>query len=125
MIEIDFFKKINDTYGHEGGDVALKHLSALLQGLLEEEYLLARFGGEEFCILSTGFDLEAIGVFFEDIRKRVETSSILYNEQTITFTISVGISDDRHETLQGTINHADEMLYQAKDSGRNQVVIPS
>ena len=125
MIDIDFFKKINDTYGHEGGDFALKHLSNLLQGLLGKEHLLARFGGEEFCILSKGFDLEDLGVFFEEIRNRVEISSIVYNQQNITFTISVGISDDRHATLQEMINHADEMLYKAKHSGRNRVVLPS
>ena len=123
MIDIDFFKKINDHYGHDGGDVALKHLSGLLQGIGGEQHLLARFGGEEFCILSQGFDLDAAKTFFEDIRKRVETASVTYKKQSIKLTISMGISDNRHETLQETINHADEMLYKAKQSGRNQVVI--
>lgn len=125
MIDIDFFKKINDTYGHEGGDVALKHLSGLLQEIIGKEHLLARFGGEEFCILSKGCELETAGAFFEEIRNRVETSSIVYNKQTISFTISVGVAYHHHGPLQEMINHADEMLYQAKDSGRNQVVIPS
>ncbi len=125
MMDIDFFKKINDTYGHDGGDVALKHLSGLLLGMMTDKHLLARFGGEEFCILSRGLDLEATRLFFDDIRSCVEASSVTYDNQTINFTISVGISDDRNETLQEMINHADEMLYQAKKGGRNRVVIPS
>ena len=123
MIDIDFFKKINDHYGHDGGDVALKHLSSLLHSIVGKQHLLARFGGEEFCILSNGFDLDTAAVFFEEIRKRVEASSITYKEQTIKITISMGISDNRQESLQEMINHADEMLYKAKHSGRNQVVI--
>ncbi|WP_035239072.1 diguanylate cyclase [Desulfobacter vibrioformis] len=126
MVDIDFFKKVNDTYGHDGGDVALKHLSGLLLETMEEEsHLLARFGGEEFCILSKGFDLGAAQKFFEDIRTRVQASSVDYKGQTIKFTISAGISDNRHDTLQGVINHADDMLYQAKAGGRNRVVLPS
>ncbi|MGD9823028.1 diguanylate cyclase [Desulfobacter sp.] len=126
MVDIDFFKKVNDTYGHDGGDVALKHLSGMLLEIMEEErHLLARFGGEEFCILSKGLDLETAKDFFENIRTRVQASSIDYKGQIIKFTISVGISDNRHDTLQGIINHADDMLYQAKEGGRNRVVLPS
>lgn len=121
MIDIDFFKKINDQYGHDGGDTTLRHLSGLLQGVLGDEHLLARFGGEEFCILSRVTDLDAAAAFFEDIRKRVESSAVIYSGQTIRITISMGISDNRHETLQEMINHADAMLYQAKENGRNQV----
>ncbi len=125
MIDIDFFKKINDHYGHDGGDVALKHLSGLLRlhGIVEEQHLLARFGGEEFCVLSKGFDLEKAAIFFENIRKQVEESSVTYKEQPIKLTISIGIADNRDETLQEIINRADEMLYKAKNEGRNQVVI--
>lgn len=123
MIDIDFFKKINDHYGHDGGDVALKHLSGILQNLAGEKHLLARFGGEEFCILSEGFDLYAAATFFENVRKHVAASSVIYNEQPIKVTISVGISDNRYRSLQEMINHADEMLYKAKENGRNQVVI--
>ena len=121
MIDIDFFKKINDHYGHDGGDVALKFLSGFLGDMLGEQHLLARFGGEEFCILSNKYDLGAAAALFEDIRKRVEASSIRYNDQTIRMTISMGISDNRHATLEETINRADEMLYKAKGGGRNQV----
>jgi diguanylate cyclase (GGDEF)-like protein len=123
MIDVDFFKKINDTYGHDGGDVVLKHLSGFLDSFLGKAHLLARLGGEEFCILSKGFDIEEAGTFFDDIRNRVAASTVAYDGESIKITISVGIADHRHGTLQEMINRADEMLYKAKDGGRNKVVI--
>ena len=123
MIDIDYFKLVNDHYGHDGGDVTLKYLSVLLRGIVGKKHLLARFGGEEFCILSNGLSLQAAALFCEDIRKRVETSAVTYKGQTIKITISMGIADNRHETLQEMINQADEMLYKAKHGGRNQVAI--
>ncbi len=122
MLDIDFFKKINDSHGHDGGDAALKYLSGLLRDILGKEHLLARFGGEEFCVLSSGLTIDAAADFFESIREQVEASPVVYNEETINLSVSIGVSDNWYETLQEMINHADEMLYKAKENGRNRVV---
>jgi diguanylate cyclase (GGDEF)-like protein len=123
MIDIDFFKRINDTYGHAGGDVALQHLAELLTDNLSEADVIARFGGEEFCILAVGLEGNAVFKTFEHLRKVVEASSLEFEGQTIRFTLSIGVSVQSADSLDSVINRADESLYRAKESGRNRVII--
>lgn len=122
MIDIDFFKKINDGYGHDAGDVALKCVSGLLSEYIGKNDILARLGGEEFCILAPGTDESDIDSFFNGIRKKIEAAEINFKDISIKVTVSMGISQNCHNSLEEMLSHADKMLYQAKENGRNQVV---
>jgi len=121
MMDIDFFKSVNDTYGHAGGDLVLEEVARILRDRLPGEVITARFGGEEFCCFApgTGRD-EAVGLF-EGLRAAVEEARVSYNGRTIKFTISIGLSFTGGSTIDDTINRADENLYLSKDGGRNLV----
>ena len=123
MIDIDFFKKINDSYGHDIGDIALKHVANFLSENIRKSDVVARFGGEEFCIVLNNIDKQKALLLFCKIRKLIERSDIDIGEGTIKLTISIGVSTELKSTLEGMIKAADEMLYKAKDSGRNRVMI--
>lgn len=123
MMDIDFFKKINDTYGHAGGDVALVHLAGLLGEYLSELDVVARFGGEEFCALALGLPPERARQIFETLRGAIEASMCSYEGQEIRFTLSIGVALAPEESLDATINRSDELLYEAKEGGRNRVVM--
>lgn len=119
MLDIDYFKKINDTFGHEGGDQALITLSHIISIYFGED-LAARFGGEEFCIINHG-DYDSFVQRLENLRTRVEKTPIPYQNQTIQLTISIGVTR-AIRNLDTMISHADDRLYLAKENGRNQVV---
>jgi len=121
MLDIDFFKKINDTHGHHIGDKALKHVASLLYSALREGDILARMGGEEFCIFCINLDSDSAAGLFERIRKTIEDNPLEYNDLTIPITISIGYSSTLSESLEHMINDADKALYDAKENGRNQV----
>jgi len=122
MGDIDNFKKINDTYGHDCGDQALVHVAEIMKQCVRDGDAICRWGGEEFLILVQG-NLETASVVGERIRATVEEESITYHEQEIPFTITFGISTYvpgyRMEKL---IQKADERLYVGKQSGKNMVV---
>ncbi|MBW2734971.1 MAG: diguanylate cyclase [Deltaproteobacteria bacterium] len=124
MIDIDHFKAINDTYGHAGGDVALQHLSTLLQENLEALDVVARFGGEEFCCFSYKMEISYAQEIFEELRKNVEASLVQFKGEEIRFTLSIGVTHTPESSLDAMINRADLLLYEAKTSGRNRVVSP-
>jgi diguanylate cyclase (GGDEF)-like protein len=121
MLDIDHFKRLNDTYGHQTGDLALKKFSNLINNNVRESDILARYGGEEFILMTIGCDERKAFLIAENkIRKEVEKMSFVDdNEKTIKFTISAGVSS-RGETLDEMIRNADDMLYKAKES-RNRV----
>ncbi len=123
MLDIDYFKRINDTFGHAAGDAALQHLARLLETNLEQSDIVARFGGEEFCVLSVGPADKAVSNKFERLRRAVEHSQVVFEGETIRFTLSMGVAIQAREHLDAVINRADEFLYQAKESGRNRVLI--
>jgi diguanylate cyclase (GGDEF)-like protein len=123
LVDIDYFKKVNDTYGHDAGDMALRNLADILQERVVEPHIVGRFGGEEFCILASGMDNGDIIPFFESIRETVEQAEVSYKGQSIRFTISTGVSTGPMPSLEGMINRADELLYQAKREGRNRVIL--
>jgi diguanylate cyclase (GGDEF)-like protein len=124
MLDIDYFKKVNDTYGHAAGDVVLQGIAKVLTERLRETDVVARYGGEEFVVaLSTSFP-DGARVVAEDIRTAVERESFYCSESvTVKVTISIGISGLRkNEQFEDILKRADEALYEAKDQGRNRVV---
>jgi diguanylate cyclase (GGDEF)-like protein len=126
MIDIDYFKSVNDTYGHDAGDVVLKSIAKLMQRHFSPNYLAARVGGEEFCIfLDTTSRNQAI-MLLDDFRKDIENMlvdiGIGSGKNTITCTISVGITHGCDSSFDEIMIKADELLYDAKDSGRNMVI---
>lgn len=123
MIDIDHFKKINDTYGHEIGDKAIIHLSEILRSNVQHQDIVARFGGEEFCIVLKDITVDEALETFERIRHKVSLSPLVIDSSTeISFTISIGVALTHEDTLTDTINEADANLYQAKSTGRNKIV---
>ena len=123
MFDIDKFKNINDTYGHDVGDVAICEVANILNDNLRESDLMARFGGEEFCVLLENISLEEVEILFEKIRKVFEDNIIKINNLEINFTTSIGICYGIEENLENMIKKADEGLYFCKNNGRNQVAI--
>ncbi|MBF0452446.1 MAG: diguanylate cyclase [Candidatus Magnetomorum sp.] len=123
MVDIDFFKKINDAYGHDVGDQALKHVAGLLTEHVRKTDVVSRCGGEEFCVILTNVDRQRALLVFGKIRKMIEKSEIQADGKMIKMTISVGVCTSIKKSLESMIKAADELLYEAKESGRNRVVI--
>ena len=123
MIDIDHFKKINDTYGHNTGDIAIKEIKLILDKYLRSSDLLARFGGEEFCILLEDISRKDLENKFETIRKAFEENEIDVNGAKIKYTVSFGIAYGMTDSLNRMVELSDEALYYAKKNGRNQVTI--
>lgn len=119
MLDIDYFKKVNDTYGHDGGDAALVTVANILKLYFPQD-LVARLGGEEFCI-QTKTDALSFAERLEKLRQRIEATTIPFDEHLIKVTVSVGISNAQ-ATLEDQLKVADTRLYKAKQSGRNMVV---
>ncbi|MBP7769883.1 MAG: diguanylate cyclase [Aliarcobacter sp.] len=126
-IDIDFFKKINDTYGHDIGDEILKMVANTLAKQIRKSDLLARTGGEEFIILLNNMDESNAFLFAENIRNSMEKVIFKKDNISIKITISLGISQlkNEDENLDSIIKRADEALYQAKKGSRNKSVIYS
>jgi diguanylate cyclase (GGDEF)-like protein len=124
MIDIDHFKKINDTYGHDVGDKIITALADILRSSTNPRDLVARFGGEEFCVVLKNINQYSAQEIFERIREEVEKFSYhIKGNEYVNFTISIGaILFNEDESLQDNISEADMLLYKAKNNGRNQVV---
>jgi diguanylate cyclase (GGDEF)-like protein len=122
MIDIDHFKKINDRYGHEAGDIALKMLGKLLHEKLRDSDVVTRYGGEEFCVLLTNTKLEHAVEVMDNIRKEVEKMLIEVQKISFRMTLSVGLNDNIENSFDQMIALADEKLYKAKNEGRNRVI---
>ncbi len=124
MVDIDFFKKVNDTYGHEAGDIVLAKVSACLMSLAGKENLAVRWGGEEFILYFPKKTPEEVYEMMEGLRKQIEEMVIETDQKkirvTITSGIGIGLAESNYEKV---INSADEKLYLGKQRGRNQVVI--
>lgn len=123
MINIDNFKKINDSYGHENGDKAINSVADILRANTSQNDIVSRFNGEEFCValknVSAGKALE----IFEKLRENVQNSMLTSTRgEEIRFTISIGVAINYEDTLEESINQADMLLYDAKQNGRNRVV---
>lgn len=125
MCDVDFFKNINDTYGHEAGDVVLQQLGRLLMRSCREEDIVARIGGEEFAIVLVDTNLKQAHRLIERLRKEIEQHLKVHREKNefIHATASFGVTQMKPiEPSQSFLARADAALYQAKKSGRNCVV---
>ena len=126
MIDLDLFKRVNDQYGHQAGDEALKLVVKALQGCLRREDLLVRYGGEEFCVLLPDVALDHAALLAERARAAVELAEFSWRGQRIALTISVGVAllmSATEESIEQLVSRADEALYSAKSAGRNRVVV--
>ena len=121
MMDIDFFKSVNDTYGHEAGDQVLKSVSELLEQHFGDQ-LIARLGGEEFSVHFGEMPLSDAVEMLEDFRMAFSETTVVSGEHSIQCTMSIGVTNGSYEQLDSLINTADELLYQAKEDGRNMVV---
>jgi two-component system cell cycle response regulator len=122
MFDIDFFKRINDQYGHLAGDHVLRELARIVQDRIRRDEVFARYGGEEFVIVLPETSLAGAVALAENLRGRVGTHAFAFQGEQIPATISIGcalLQDDKAAT--DLIQRADEKLYQAKRSGRNRV----
>ncbi len=123
MLDIDFFKKVNDNYGHPMGDQVIKEVSHLMQAKISQAGVVGRFGGEEF--LSIIYDENNNKVFnlADEIRHGIENKSTSLDGVVVNVTVSMGIaSSSESQVFQELIDIADKRLYEAKKNGRNQVV---
>ena len=125
MLDIDHFKKVNDTYGHPAGDEVIKTLAGILKKATRETDIAGRYGGEEFAIILPDTPVANVEFVSERIRRLVEKCTVVYDEIDISFTISIGIAGFKQTYRDSTqwLDTADKALYKAKESGRNRVIL--
>lgn len=125
MMDMDFFKTINDTYGHAAGDMVLQEVAKIIKGCTRCTDIAARYGGEEFVMLLDNTDTAHAAEIAERIRKHVEDTVIIYDGKEIKTTISIGISSHLHdfESPHDLVGRADKALYESKQNGRNCTTI--
>lgn len=122
MADIDHFKRVNDTYGHDAGDYILKELSHLLTEKLRLQDSIGRWGGEEFLIMLPETGIDGANFVAEKLRMVIQNHDFLYHEHQLSITISFGISTYKDKmTIDSCLKKADDNLYRAKKQGRNRV----
>jgi len=129
MVDIDHFKKVNDTYGHQAGDYVLSLVAQMLKGESRDTDIVGRFGGEEFIAILTSTDSPGAKVFAERFRKRVAATQVMFEGKQINLTVSLGTATfsetwqpglNPEKACKEIVNKADTALYFAKANGRNQ-----
>ena len=124
MLDIDFFKKVNDNFGHPMGDQVIKEVSNHMQDRIGTKGVVGRFGGEEFLTVLYVNDINAAGKVADQIRVDIENKKIEFDGKKINVTVSMGVACSSETVIyQDLLNKADERLYKAKENGRNQTVI--
>ncbi|HWR11108.1 MAG TPA: diguanylate cyclase [Rectinemataceae bacterium] len=127
MIDLDFFKVVNDRYGHQAGDAVLVAVARTLKDRIRASDILGRYGGEEFIVVLTAIDPEKVLAVAEDMRESIAALRVSYRDESIATTISVGMAvsgeGDRTTTLEKLLMEADLALYRAKREGRNRVCV--
>ncbi|MES2105344.1 MAG: diguanylate cyclase [Pseudomonadota bacterium] len=125
MMDIDYFKQVNDTYGHAAGDAALRLFAVTLAQVSRDVDMKGRLGGEEFALLLPGADLVAAQIVAERLRILVAETPLIQEAHTIYLTVSIGISmlTAADTSVDAVLNRADQALYRAKNSGRNRVAL--
>lgn len=127
MVDLDFFKNVNDVHGHAAGDIVLKEIAALLMKSIRQNDFISRYGGEEFVIVMPGMPIWQALERMETCRKEIEKTVIEYGDKKITLTISGGISHIKNftETYDELLKSADDALYYSKSHGRNRITTSS
>ncbi|SCA57612.1 conserved hypothetical protein [Candidatus Terasakiella magnetica] len=123
MLDIDKFKQVNDSKGHGAGDIVLKETATILKKRFGEHGVVARFGGDEFCIVMLCEDVEWAKDQFEDLRAEIEGHIIKHFAGPISITTSIGLTAALTDSLENSISIADECLYKSKVMGRNKVTV--
>lgn len=125
MLDVDFFKTINDSFGHDAGDRVLQRLTDLCRKVLREKDILGRLGGEEFAVALPAAGQTVATRIAERLCRTIEKEEIRVGRQTVRITVSIGLSllDDKIRTPETLFKAADEALYRAKYSGRNKVCV--
>jgi diguanylate cyclase len=122
MLDLDYFKAVNDTYGHEAGDAVLIAFAKILKDEIRTSDIVGRYGGEEFLAILGDTDLNGAKIFCEKVRSHVEQAHFMYQAQRIVVTVSIGIAQrSDYPSLKAVVSGADEWLYSAKHKGRNRV----
>ncbi|HCI12387.1 MAG: hypothetical protein A2063_01780 [Gallionellales bacterium GWA2_60_142] len=125
MIDVDHFKRINDTHGHPAGDAVLRQVARRLAGRLRGGDVLGRYGGEEFCVLAPDTDAEGAMTLAESLRDIIAFRPLTTDLGELQVTVSIGVAccpDDKSRELKDLLAEADAALYAAKEAGRNRVV---
>ncbi|MBL8920691.1 MAG: GGDEF domain-containing protein [Myxococcaceae bacterium] len=123
LIDVDHFKKINDTFGHLAGDAVLKEVASAIKKRIRKEDHLSRYGGEEFAVLTPEIDLKGARAMAEKLRRMIEKHEFSFDDEVIPVTISCGVGTlgKKGDTSAALVQRADEKLYEAKAAGRNQI----
>jgi len=122
FFDLDKFKMINDTFGHEAGDIILKHTGQIMNKIKRDVDIFGRYGGEEFLAILPNTPLDGALVFAQKIRQEVEAYNFLYKGESITVTVSAGVTNRKDFSSQKEmIEASDRLLYKAKEAGRNKV----
>jgi diguanylate cyclase (GGDEF)-like protein len=122
MLDIDFFKKVNDTYGHLAGDEVIKEVCLRIKSCLRNYDIVGRYGGEEILIITPGADQAQANIIFERIRETISATPINFESSQLSVTVSIGLATlSKNMNTKKFIQIADEALYRAKDNGRDQV----
>lgn len=122
ILDLDHFKQVNDTHGHDVGDQVLRAVASCLKDMTRYHDVVARLGGEEFAVVTPNMDTELLAKFAERIRKAIASMSVTTGNVRLTITTSVGLAVwDRRETAEAFYRRADRRLYEAKRQGRNRV----
>ncbi|WP_299199563.1 diguanylate cyclase [uncultured Amphritea sp.] len=125
MFDIDHFKKVNDTYGHQAGDLVIKTIAQTLQQYVRKTDITGRYGGEEYGAILVGTSGENALIFAERIRAAVEATVMEYGEHSLSVTISLGVSQltQEQDSALSWLEQADQALYKSKQNGRNRVTL--
>lgn len=124
IADIDFFKKVNDTYGHECGDMVLKAVSAIFKREMPKKGTVIRWGGEEFLFIFEDMDSKEAAGFLKEITDQVRELETVYGNQTVRVTLTCGVTDgDNDHSIDDIVSDADLKLYQGKQNGRDQIVL--
>lgn len=122
FFDLDYFKAVNDTYGHDAGDAVLSAFAKILKNEARTVDIIGRFGGEEFMAILGETDIDGGVVFAQKVRNKVKNARMMYKENRIELTVSCGVSERKtHFSLQNLVKSADEALYKAKKDGRDRV----
>ncbi len=121
--DIDFFKRVNDTYGHECGDLVLRNLAEIFKENMEKRDVVSRWGGEEFLFVFYNRNGDEALVFLSSLREKLKKMRIPYKENIIAVTMTFGLCEfDFRQGVDYSVNEADEKLYRGKESGRDRIV---